>query len=132
MATAEMVYRAALALMDEPESYELYRERALAVINLLCGEAALRFGAASKEGERPAAREALSMEDALEVEETAARVILHYGLAAHLLCETSPATAGFYQQRYEELLRRAADAYPRRAEAIEDVYGGAGEDAPWR
>lgn len=132
MATAEMVYRAALALMDEPESFELYRDRALAVINLLCGEAALRYGERSNDGERPLPRQALSLEDTLEVDETAARVVLPYGLAAHLLCETSPATAGFYQQRYEELLRRAADAYPRRAEAIEDVYGRAEEDAPWR
>lgn len=131
-ATAEKIYRAALSLMDEPEAYEQYRSRAIAVLNLLCGELALRFGHPAAEGERPGVREIAEMTDELELDEAAARLVLPYGLAAHLLSDISPAAANFFQQRYEELAFRAQDAFLRRPEPIEDVYGAAGEAAPWR
>ncbi|HHT16451.1 MAG TPA: hypothetical protein GXZ77_01840 [Papillibacter sp.] len=132
-ATAERIYRAALALMDEPEAYEHYKSRAIAVLNLLCGELALRFGPSEAEGRRPAVREVAEMTEELELDEAAARLILPYGLAAHLMSDVSPDTANFFQQRYEELVFRALDAYTRRPEPIEDVYGGiSGEAAPWR
>jgi len=131
-ATAERIYRAALLLMDEPDAYEQYKSRAIAVLNLLCGELALRFGLAAEEGKRPGVREIAEMTDELELDEAAARLILPYGLAAHLMSEISPAAANFFQQRYEELAYRAQDAFTRRSEPIEDVYGAAGEAAPWR
>ena len=64
------------------------------------------------------------MEDELPLDDGVCRTVLPYGLAAHLLLEENPASASFFQQRYEQLRRRAAASIPDVFQPITDCYGG--------
>ena len=54
-----------------------------------------------------------------------------YGLAAHLLLAEDPATASFFQQRYDELKMRLSVGMPSASEDIVDVYGPRGGIWPY-
>lgn len=123
--TAQKVFSAALALMDEQGSPGDYEKRALPVINALCGECfPLSQGWTAAKGERPACPAAADLGSAVGVDDYLARTVLPYGLAAQLLLDENPAAASFLQQRYEELLRGSGRGFPAAAEPIGSVYGG--------
>lgn len=55
----------------------------------------------------------------LVLSDRTSRLILPYGLAAHLLLDENPDVASFCNQRYEELKR----TIPQSFQPITDVYG---------
>lgn len=73
---------------------------------------------------RPVPSVVTALTDTLQVDDVTARTILPYGLAAHLLIEENPTSAGFFQQRYEELRSKAMMKHPASDEGITNVYGG--------
>jgi hypothetical protein len=62
--------------------------------------------------------------DTLQLDDVTARMVLPYGLAAHLMLEENAATAAYFNSRYEELKREATKRPPASIETITDVYGG--------
>lgn len=73
---------------------------------------------------RPIPAAVTALTDNMQVDDVTARVIIPYGLAAHLLADEKPALANFFQQRYEELRLMATRKTPAREEDIYDYYGG--------
>lgn len=57
-------------------------------------------------------------EDVLQVSDRVARMVLPYGLAAHLLMEEDQNRAAFFNARYDELKKKI----PSSSIAITDVY----------
>ena len=52
---------------------------------------------------RPVPIPLTTIDDELQVDDVTGRVIIPYGLAAHLLLDENQDSASFFQQRYEEL-----------------------------
>lgn len=55
----------------------------------------------------------------LDVSDYAARLVLPYGLATHLMLDENPDTAAFFNQKYEEMKRKIPTSFV----PITDVYG---------
>lgn len=65
-----------------------------------------------------------ALTDTLILDDVTARMVLPFGLAAHLMLEENPATASYFNQRYEDLKRQATKGPPAPTEKITDLYGG--------
>ena len=59
-----------------------------------------------------------------KIDNTLALGIMPYGLAANLLVDENPTAAGYFQQRYDELLRGKKSRTPADVGEIENLYGG--------
>ena len=126
-ASAQEVLTIALKLIgDEDASGEL-TSRALDIMNVLTREL-FRYSDtfAANAAVQPSAAALTVLTDELPLDEALCRAVLPYGLAAHLLIDSDPAAASFFQQRYEELIVRVGMAVPSASEAIGDIYGGLG------
>lgn len=136
MTTARDVFNLSMALMDElSDSGESawadtreYENRTPSILNVLTGECYQYSDTyeAEEDGKRPYIMPLVSMEDYVSVDDVLARTVMPYGLAAHLLLDENPTAASFFQQRYDELLRRVGKNIPSSFEPITDVYGGCG------
>ena len=130
MTTAQNVFDLALGLMDEMAGADSidtreYKQRALPVLSVLRGELYVYSDTYTRTGTcRPICPEILDFESPLGLDDFLAQSILPYGLAAHLLLDENPGAAGFFQQRYQELIIRYAAALAAEPEAIADLYGG--------
>ena len=100
MTDGNWVLERAEALMDETVED---RDRVLEILNVLrqevypCSETFV-YGQVCPELKR--------LEQFLELDDRTAQMILPYGLAAQLLLGEDDTKAAFFQQRYEELLRK--------------------------
>lgn len=141
MTTGQMVFDIAMGMMDEvlngatdtPDTQE-YKDRTLLILNALAGELYPYSDTyqASGDGTRPIVGYLRNMKTPIGLDDYICRSVLPYGLAAHLLLDENPASASFFQQRYEELLRGLkAGGIPTGSEDIEDVYGGCGGIEPY-
>jgi hypothetical protein len=75
---------------------------------------------------RPVPGTIAAITDSMQVDDVTARTIIPYGLAAHLLLTENADSAGFFQQRYDELKAIASKMPPAASEMIENMYGGFG------
>ena len=131
--TAQWVFETAMHLMDRTANgvadyahTQEYKSRCVAILNVLCGECftASDNYAHTENGKRPLCPVLGGMGEELGLDDGLCRTVLPYGLAAHLLLEEDPASASFFQQRYEELLGRARRSAPTSSHDITDCYGG--------
>lgn len=79
--------------------------------------------AGSADGKRSVCPIITSMEQILDLDDVIAQSIMPYGLAAHLLLEDNPTMAGFFQQRYQELIYTIGTKKPSVWEDITPMYG---------
>ena len=100
MTDGNWVLARAEALMDEPVED---RERVLEILNVLRQEV---YPCSKTFVYGNICPELKSLEQFLELDDTAAQLILPFGLAAQLLLGEDDLKASFFQQRYEELLRK--------------------------
>jgi len=126
MAFVNEVFDATMGLMDELSSKgeaqtsdtKEYMYRTPAIMNILTGE----FHSEAGSTESFLAVE--EFDDYLAgIPEAYARTVLPYGLAANLLVDENPTAASFFEQRYEELMKRYIRRMPAEFESIIDVYG---------
>jgi hypothetical protein len=132
--TAQKVFDIAMGLMDEVSSSGAtdtsdtaeYKNRVLFILNALRGELYQYSDTyiVVTDGARPVCTVISALTDTLDLDDFLAQTIMPYGLAAHLLLDENPASASFFQQRYDELLARYGKAIPAVSEDITDVYGG--------
>ena len=104
-----------------------YKDRTLHIINVLQGELYMYSDCYDlpEKGRRGVPVPVLNFEENIvSLDDYICRSILPYGLAAHLLLDESPSTAGFFQQRYEELKRELSKGLLAESSDIKDVYGG--------
>lgn len=140
------VFQRAITMMDELDDAGKYRHadtteyqnRTLPILNILQGELYFYSDTFPKwqewdAGRRPVLRPITSLYDAIDLDDYCAGTIMPYGLAAHLLLDENPTAAGYFQQRYEELLRRLMNGVGKLAvsEDIEDIYGPKGGIFPY-
>lgn len=131
MTNAQEVFDAAMGLMDEVnettgsadnQDTKEYKDRTLFILNVLRGE--LYPYSAREEG---AAKICPVIEDfagPIGLDDYLCQTVMPYGLAAHLLLDENPSSAGFFQQRYEELKRQLSTGPISGSEDITDCYGG--------
>lgn len=134
MTTAQRVFDLAMALMDEmsesgaTDTYDTkeYKNRTLNILNVLRGELYPYSDTYQEEetGKRPIAVVIQNFTDEICLDDYICQSVLPYGLAAHLLLDENPSSAGFFQQKYEELKAGLARGLQRISEDIEDIYGG--------
>lgn len=135
--TGEQVFELTMSLIDELDDsgeYDTsdtqeYRNRTLSILNVLRGELYIYsdthgLNAEWATGRRPIVGLLTDLEDVIDLDDYICQSVLPYGLAAHLLLDENPTTAGFFQQRYDELKRDLARGLPAESEDIVDVYGG--------
>lgn len=112
-----------------------YKHRALNILNMLRGEVYQYSDTynhpEAESGRRPVCPAMDVLEDEIGIDDVLAETVLPYGLAAHLLLDENDAMAAFFQQRYEELLRKLGVKIPSAWEAITDVYGAVIEYGQW-
>ena len=122
------VFGAAMALMDElsvtgnaqTRDTQEYSNRTCAIMNILTAEYSALTGGGFLAVEE--------LEDALiGIPDGYALSVLPYGLAANLLVDENPTAASFYQQRYEDMMKKFVSHMPARFEDITDVYGVSNE-----
>lgn len=134
-ATMSDVFDTAIALMDEindsgktqTADTEEYKRRTPGIMRILLAEcypySDLKDPDASASSWRIPDED--GWEDSLwKIDNTLALGIMPYGLAANLLVDENPAAAGFFQQRYEELLRERKRMTAASMGEVEDLYGG--------
>jgi len=133
MTTAQQVFEMAIALMDSQSDdgkadtgdNSEYKNRTLPLLNILRGELYPFSDTYETDEEgRPIATQIRSFDKPIDLDDYVCQSVLPYGLAAHLLLAEDPATANFFQQRYDELKLTLARGLPSKSEDIEDVYGG--------
>lgn len=133
------IFNAAITLMGEMSDQgetdwadtEEYKNRALNILNTLRGEVyqysdTYNTGNKKYPGKRPVCPIMESLDDDIAIDDTLAQTVLPYGLAAALLLDENDNMASFFQQRYEELLRRLGMNVPAQWESIENAYGCTG------
>lgn len=135
MTTAQYVFEAAIAMMDELNDQGVadhsdtleYKNRTLPILNILRGELYPYSDSYEVQdgGGRPIAAEIVDFDTPIELDDYICQSVMPYGLAAHLLLAEDPATANFFQQRYDELKLTLSRGLPAQSEDIIDVYGGA-------
>ena len=140
------VFQRAITMMDELDDSGKFRHddtveyqnRTLAILNILQGE--LYFYSDTfptwqewEAGRRPVLQPLTDLYTEIDLDDYCAGTVMPYGLAAHLLLDENPTAAGFFQQRYEELLRGLMTGRGRMnvSEDIEDVYGPKGGIHPY-
>lgn len=132
MASAQVVFDAAMALMDETEPSDAaeYTGRAVDILNILiqeCYPYSDTYRKPKKAGVRSVADNISSLADDINLDDYVCYSVLPYGLAAHLFIDDNPTSASFFQQRYEELLRRLkSEGLLVASEDIYDVYSSNG------
>jgi hypothetical protein len=139
--SGQTIFDMAITLMDEMDDSGKtdwsdtteYKNRALNILNVLRGEVypySDTYKTQKKQypGKRPVCPIMESLEDEIGIDDVLAQTVLPYGLAAHLLLDENNSMAGFFQQRYEELLRRLGNNIPAEWESILNAYGAAGAE----
>ena len=133
MASGYDIFTSAMALMDEMDinDYSEYTKRAVHILNGLiqeCYPYSDTFKKPKKTGKR-SVTDPLNVSDItdatgdIDLDDYITYTVLPYGLAAHLFIDDNPSTAGFFQQRYEELLNRLkTEGRLAESEDIYDVY----------
>lgn len=134
--TAQEIFELTMAKMDELDDNGKvdssdtaeYRNRTLGILNILQGEVfpySDTYQDYADQGRRPICPAIEDFDEPLQLDDFICKSVLPYGLAAHLLLDENPSAAGFYQQRYEELLRKLQSGFGLAAtsEDIVDVYG---------
>lgn len=143
--TAERVFELAINLMDELDdsgeySYtdtEEYRNRTLGILNILRGELYMysdtyRKNQEWESGRRPIVVTISDFDQIIDLDDYICQSIMPYGLAAHLLMDENPTSAGYFQQRYDELKMMLVRGMPADgSEDIADVYGDCGGINPY-
>lgn len=143
--TAERVFELAINLMDELDDSgnydyldtEEYRNRTLGILNILRGELYMysdtyRKNQEWESGRRPIVVTISSFDQIIDLDDYICQSILPYGLAAHLLMDENPSSAGYFQQRYDELkMMLARGIVSEGSEDIVDVYGACGGINPY-
>lgn len=140
------VFQRAITMMDElndageynHEDTTEYLNRTLSILNILQGELYFYSDTFPKwtewgTGRRPVLMPVVSLDDAIDLDDYCAGTVMPYGLAAHLLLDENPSAAGYFQQRYDELLRglMAGKGKVTVSEDIEDIYGPKGGIYPY-
>ena len=140
------VFQRAITMMDELNDAGKYRHddtveyqnRTLAILNVLQNELYPYSDTFPKWQEWETGRRAVlmplgSLSEEIDLDDYCAGTVLPYGLAAHLLLDENPSTAGFFQQRYDELRAMLMSGSGKRAESedIVDLYGPNGGIAPY-
>lgn len=130
--TVQDVFDIAMGLMDEINSSgssdtsdtSEYKNRTIRILNTLQLELYPLSDTYTivTSGKRPVCAVLTVLAGTIDLDDYLARTVMPYGLAAALLIDENPASASFFQQRYEEL-KAAAKNIPSAFEAIEDVYG---------
>lgn len=144
--TGMNVFERAINMMDElndageysyADTVE-YQNRTLAILNVLQGELYYYSDTFPKwqewdSGRRPILMPLPDLDTPIDLDDYCAGTVMPYGLAAHLLLDENPSTAGFFQQRYEELLRGLMIGKGKMnvSEDIEDIYGPKGGIHPY-
>jgi len=147
MASAFDVFKSAMALMDEMDStdYSEYCERSVNILNGLIQECYPYSDTYVRPTNNKRSVPDMLTEtdirnctDDLNLDDYVCYAVMPYGLAAHLFIDDNPASAGFFQQRYEELLNRLkTEGILAESEDIYDVYssdpngGGNGIGFEW-
>lgn len=132
--TAQRVFDITMGLIDEvnENSGETdtadtreYKVRTLLILNALRGELYPYSDTYNVEtaGERPIVSVIQDFETPIDLDDYICQSVMPYGLAAHLLLDENPASASFFQQRYEELRNNLSKGLPKTTEAITDCYG---------
>lgn len=132
--TAQRVFDITMGLIDEvnENSGETdtadtreYKVRTLLILNALRGELYPYSDTYNVEtaGERPIVSVIQDFETPIDLDDYICQSVMPYGLAAHLLLDENPASASFFQQRYEELRNNLSKGLPKTVEAITDCYG---------
>lgn len=124
MTEVNTVFNASMSLMDElsatgaaqTRDTQEYLNRTPAILNILTAE----FCALT--GGNFMAVEAAG-DDLIGIPDGYALSVLPYGLAANLLVDENPTAASFYQQRYEDMMRKFIAHMPAEFESITEVYG---------
>lgn len=144
--TGTDVFQRAITLMDELDDSGKYRHddtveyqnRTLAILNLLQGELYSYSDTFPKRqewetGRRPVLAPLESLYDEIDLDDYCAGTVMPYGLAAHLLLDENPSAAGFFQQRYDDLIAglRTGKGMLAVSEDIVDVYGPSGGIWPY-
>ena len=120
--TANDIYLAALAIMDEQDMDNNYKDRSVAIINALMSRC-WQYTEGYKGGSRSGFTAISSLDDELEgFDDTLVLGVMPYGLAAALYIGEDPLRANSWQQQFEENLFEAR-RIPSSIEPIEDVYG---------
>ncbi len=126
MAFVNEVFDATMGLMDELSSKgeaqtsdtKEYVYRTPAIMNILTAEFHSEAGSTG---------DFLAVEDFEDylagIPDGYALSVLPYGLAANLLVDENPTAASFFEQRYEEMMKRYIRRMPAEFESITDVYG---------
>lgn len=133
------VFQRAITMMDELddngkykyEDTDEYRNRTRSILNVLQNELypysdTYRKNDTWLSGRRPVLLPLDDLNSEIDLDDFCAGTVLPYGLAAHLLMDENPASAGFFQQRYDELKAQLMRGMPAVSEEIVDVYGGLG------
>lgn len=134
--TGQTIFDYAITLMAEmSDSGETdwsdtqeYKNRALNILNTLRNEVyqysdTYKTQKKNYPGRRPVCPLMESLDDEIGIDDVLAQTVLPYGLAAHLMLDENDNMAQFFQQRYEELLRKLGANIPGEWESITDVYG---------
>ena len=129
MASGFDVFKSAMALMDEMDSndYSEYCERSVNILNGLIQECYPYSDTYVRPTDNKRSTPEMMTEtdirnclSDLDLDDYICYTVLPYGLAAHLFIDDNPASAGFFQQRYEELLNRLKSE--GRLSVSEDIY----------
>lgn len=144
MATnAQRVFDLTMALMDElnesgatdTSDTREYKNRTLFILNTLRGELYPYSDTytSAEPGKRPIAAVIQDFTSDIPLDDYICQSVLPYGLAAHLLLDENPSAAGYFNERYQELVAFLARGLQRSSEDIEDIYGGIeyGEFSRW-
>lgn len=119
---ANEIYTSALAIMNERDADNSYKERCVPLINTLmsqCYQYTENYKSGSRSGWVPIA----DLDDAIMgFDQTVVLGVMPYGLAAALYIDEDPARANSWQQQYEEALLNARRV-PNEIGQITDVYG---------
>lgn len=132
MTTAQQIFESAMALMDslsdsgaaDTADNAEYKARTLAILNLLRGELYPYSDTyEAQDGGRATANLIRDFTSPVNLDDYICQSVMPCGLAAHLLLTEDPATANFFQQRYDELKATLARGLGAVSEDIADVYG---------
>ena len=134
MTTGTEIYEAALVLMDANNDADTseYESKALSIINILRGELYPYSDTFAATGTgRPICPIVTDMDEEVGLDDYICQTVMPYGMAAHLLLDENPSAAGYFNQRYMELLAALRQGIGRPVSGsvdIEDVYGDSGSN----
>lgn len=120
---AQTIFETALSIMDEVESAEHFRGRAVPILNTLIGDC-WRVSEEHEKGPHSTWKAIATLEDTVEgIDQTLALSAMPYGLAAQLYLENDPIRANSWWQIYQEQYEKCRRS-PMSIEPIVDEYGG--------